>query len=514
MLAPLRSPRAPRRQVSKIANFPAPVGGWVSDAVAGMGEAVTARILTNIVPRQNSVYVRNGSKTVAEPGGRVDSLMTFDDGTIQDLLGASSGKLWQFPVDESATLVTPAELADGFSNDYWLSVMMANAADQSKLVMVNGEDGIWTYDGTDVEEAAASATNLQVSNVTSFKGRLWFTKRASASLWYGEVLSNSPATLTEFPVGAYLRRGGDLIAVDSLSMDGGSGPDDYLVAVSSRGELLVFSGIDPATDFQLVGLFSVGNPMSKRCLRKMGSDLLYYGNSGPQLLSKLFSTVEGLESLPIPIRTEFETAIYDYAFLAGWEMLSYSRAGWVMFNVPRGVQGTVDQYAVNLESTAWFRVEGWNAISWGVHAQNPYFGTLDGRVVRADFGRNDDGAPIAFDFMQTWNQFETTSRKKFNMAQVTIRANSIPKIEVDMNVDFKNVLPKSQPGFAPAVEVTPWDVSPWNISPWSGTAIYYLSSFGLQNNGYVGALRYRGQVKDSTHELMGFRIAFEEGAFL
>jgi hypothetical protein len=116
--------------------------------------------------------------------------------------------------------------------------------------------------------------------------------------------------------------------------------------------------------------------------------------------------------------------------------------------------------------------------------------------------------------MQTWNQFETTSRKKFNMAQVTINANSVPKIEVDMNVDFKNVLPKSQPGFAPAVEVTPWDVSPWDISPWSGTSIYYLTSFGLQNNGYVGALRYRGLVKDSTHELMGFRIAFEEGAFL
>jgi len=467
-----------------------------------------------MVPRQNSIYVRNGSKTVAHPGGRVDSLMTFDDGTIQELLAASSGNIWQIPVSDSAAVVTPIELKSGFSNDYWQWVMMANAADESRIVMVNGQDGIWTYDGTTVVEAAASTGNKQVSDVTSFKGRLWFAKRASATLYYGEPLSNSPTTLTAFPLGAYLRRGGDIVAIDSLSMDGGSGPDDYLVAVSSRGELIVLSGIDPATDFKLVGVFSVGNPMSKRCLAKMGSDLLYYGNSGPQLLSKLFSQIEGLQSLPIPIRTEFEGAIYDFGSLAGWDMVQYSRAGWIMFNVPRGVQGTVDQYSVNLESQAWFKIEGWNAISWGVHSQNPYFGTLDGRVVRADYERNDDGKPIAFDFMQSWNQFETTSRKKFNMAQVTINANSVPKIEVDMNVDFKNVLPKSQPGFAPAVDVTPWDVSPWDISPWSGTSIYYLTSFGLQNNGYVGALRYRGLVKDSTHELMGFRIAFEEGAFL
>lgn len=497
-----------------IANFPAPVKGWVSDTVAQLGDAATARILVNIVPRQNSVYVRNGSKTVSQPGGRVDSLMTFDDGTIQDLIAASSGRLWQIPVDGGGTLVDPVELESGFTSDYWISVMMANAADESRLVMVNGQDGIWTYDGASVEEAPASSTNLQVSSVTSFKGRLWFTKRASASLWYGDVLSNSPATITEFPVGAYLRRGGDLVAVDSLSMDGGSGPDDYLVAVSSRGEVVVFAGIDPADDFRLVGIFSVANPITKRCLRKMGSDLMYYGNNGPQLLTKLFSTVEGLESLIIPIRTDFETAMYDYSFLAGWDMLSYSRAGWVMFNVPRGVQGTVDQFAVNLESQAWFKIEGWNALCWGIHGQNPYFGTLDGRVVQADFGHNDDGRPISFDFMQTWNQFETTSRKKFNMAQVTIKANSIPKIEVDMNVDFKDVTPRSQPGFAPAVQETPWNISPWNTSPWSGTAIYYLTSFGLQNTGYVGALRYRGNLKDSTHEFMGFRIAFEEGAFL
>lgn len=514
MLMPLRSPRAPRRQVSRIQNFPPPVGGWVSDVNAVGAGAATAIILENIVPKQNRAFVRNGSKTVCQLSAAVETLADFDNGTVQILVAAAGSEVYTVPVDANNSLVNADSIGDSFSNGRWQTVMMSNGADEISLVMVNGADGIWHFDGVNFDEAPASASNPTVDNVTSFKSRLWFTKLNDATVYYGEVLSTSPTTLTPFPIGPLLRNGGEIIAINSLSMDGGSGPDDYLVCISSRGEIVVFSGVDPATDFQLVGIFKAAKPLSRRCLVKSGSDLVYYGSNGPQLLTRLFSTADGLETLALPIRTEFEDVMYTNADMFGWDLISYPKRGWLLFNVPQQANRISDQFVVNLESQAWFRIKGWNAASWVTHEAKLYFGGFDGKIKVTDVGSSDDGDPINFDFLQSWQEFSTPSRKKFNMAQVTVQAETAPDILVDMNVDFAKTDPKSRPSFGSPAVSSPWDTSPWNASPWSSSETFYIKSFGLADTGYVGALRYRGQLKNSTHILYGFRIAYEEGEFI
>jgi hypothetical protein len=333
-------------------------------------------------------------------------------------------------------------------------------------------------------------------------------------VYYGEVLSTAPVTLTAFPIGPLLRNGGEIIAINSLSMDGGSGPDDYLVCISSRGEIVVFSGIDPGTDFQLVGIFEASKPLSRRCLTKSGSDLVYYGSNGPQLLTRLFSTSEGLETMALAIRTEFEDAMFVGQDYFGWDVIQYAKRGWLLFNVPIQDRRISDQYVVNLESQAWFRIKGWNAASWTIHDTKLYFGSHDGRVILADVGTTDDDLDVEFDFLHSWQEFDTSSRKKFNMAQVTVESLAPPDILVDINVDFTKTEPKSRPNFGPQAVFSPWDVSPWNTSPWSSSSTFFVKSFGLADIGYVGALRYRGKLRNTTHTLYGFRIAYEEGEFL
>jgi hypothetical protein len=514
MLMPLRSPRAPRRQVSKIKNFPPPVGGWVSDVNAVGAGMATAIIMENFVPKQNRAFVRNGSKTVCKLPTAAETLSDFDNGISQILVGAAGSIVYTIPVTVNKDLVVADEIGNGFANGRWQTVMMSNGADDVSLVMVNGADGIWCFDGTDLTEAPASAANPTVDNVTSFKSRLWFTKLNDATIYYGEVLSNKPAVLTAFPIGPLLRNGGEIIAINSLSMDGGSGPDDYLVCVSSRGEIVVFSGIDPGTDFQLVGIFKAAKPLSRRCLAKNGSDLMYYGSNGPQLLTRLFSTAEGLETLALPIRTEFEDVMLVNANMFGWDLVGYPKRSWVLFNVPMQENRIADQFVVNLESQSWFRIKGWNGACWTTHETNLYFGDFEGNIKIADFGTSDDGEPINFDFLQSWQEFDTPSKKKFNMAQVTVEADVSPDILVDMNVDFAKTDPKSRPSFGNQAVSSPWDTSPWNTSPWSSSDTFYIKTFGLADTGYVGALRYRGQLKNATHTLYGFRIAYEEGEFM
>ena len=49
--------------------------------------------------------------------------------------------------------------------------------------------------------------------------------------------------------------------------------DDQLVIFSTNGECVIYSGIDPDSDFSLVGIFRFDSPMSKHCVVNYGGDL-------------------------------------------------------------------------------------------------------------------------------------------------------------------------------------------------------------------------------------------------
>ncbi len=517
MFEPLLKQNNARRYVSKVINFSAPVGGWAADNTFNADGTITARILRNMAPRQNTCKARKGSRRVAAVTGAGNSLMSYESGTTRHLLCAALNKVYKvnFDYDPDVDLVPPTELGTGFTNPNWQYIAFANAADEVRLVCVNGSDGMHLYDGAAfTRHIVAAGDRLTLSNVTSHKGRLWFTDLNSSVCYYADPLSNEPASLTPFPVGPFLRKGSSIICIDSMSVDGGSGPDDYLIMISDRGELLVWKGIDPADDYSLVGVFAESKPLGYRSLGKLGSDLVYFSHSGPDYVTRLLPAATGLTSnLANPIKSEFETAIQNQWNAFGWEFVHYSRAGWVMFNIPILPPNLMRQYCFNIETEAWFEITGWNALTWCAHDNNLFFSTATGDIIQADFGDNDNGNAIEVDYMQSWFEFQTSSKKKFNMAQVTIKSNVKPDFAVDIMVDYEEVLPQSTPAFAQKSLESPWDISPWNTSPWSGSEVFYVSQFGLMDIGYVGALRYRISINGSSHELYGFRIAFEEGEF-
>ncbi len=78
-----------------------------------------------------------------------------------------------------------------------------------------------------------------------------------------------------FPLGAIFHRGGYVIGIGSFSNDAGEGPDDYLCFITNNGEVAVYQGTDPdsASTFALVGRFSVGMPIGRRCTVRVNGDL-------------------------------------------------------------------------------------------------------------------------------------------------------------------------------------------------------------------------------------------------
>ena len=517
MLAPLQQPRRNRQIRSAALTVPPPIEGWVSKNDPRSESLTTARILENMIPRRNFAESRLGNQATAKitTGGVVESLMSFEDGNSKKLLAVCENVIYDTPFAPTDIPPAPTSIHTGLTSSRFQSVLMANGADEMRLVMVNGADGILTYEpSAGVQPVVPVPSVPDLLDVTPFKGRLWFTQEGTSTLWYAEPLSNQPSTLTPFYVGPLLQKGGTCLAIDSLSLDGGSGPDDYLAVITTKGECLLFSGIDPATDFQMVGLYDVGLPAGVKCMTKLGKELYYFSSRGPETLSRLMGGLGRVDNAGNPIQDHFEDAYKRAAGSHGWEVLLYSKDSWVICNIPIQYPSNYHQYVLNLETSAWFKITGWNANSWAAHDGEVFYGCNSGVIHIANYGLHDNGAAIEVDYMQNWNEYGTPNLKKFNLCKMTLRSISKPRPAIDMMVDYVELTPTNQPEFPKAAVATPWNISPWNTSPWSSSPIFSVDIFGLSDQGYVGALRYRESVKDSFTQLYGYQIMLEVGDLL
>ena len=129
----------------------------------------------------------------------------------------------------------------------------------------------------------------------------------------------------EFPLGQEFLRGGRLVAIYTWTIDGGNGPNDYLVFITSEGEVALYTGIDPndATAFTKVGTFYVAAPLGDRCFLRYGSDVLILTENGAFALSTVLSAIAADRSKSISDRISqaFAYATSSFRTNLGWEAI-------------------------------------------------------------------------------------------------------------------------------------------------------------------------------------------------
>ena len=197
-------------------NIPAPVGGWnTRDPIADM-PAKDAVFLDNFFPRASDVMLRPGSLLLAtlpadtEPGSphNVRSLLSYKaaNGVAKLFAGANDGI---YDVTAGGTI---AAISSAATNAEWQSVNISTAGG-SFLWCCNGVDksryyneAAWTVLDDVSTPALTGVTSANITNVSLFKSRLFFTVKNSLSFWYLPVNSVAGAAL-EFPLGALFRRG-------------------------------------------------------------------------------------------------------------------------------------------------------------------------------------------------------------------------------------------------------------------------------------------------------------------
>ena len=480
--------------VTASATLPAPVEGWdTREAIADMPEK-RAIILDNYFCGTDKVNIRPGyTSHVTGIGSAVETLMEYVPQSGSAALFAAAGSSIY---DVTTAGAVGAAVVTGLTNAR-LQYLQFGTAGGHFLIWFNGDDTPQLWNGSAWANTTISGpTVANLIGGNNHQRRLWVWEDDSLTAWYGAVNAIG-GSFTAFALAALAKKGGKIMAMGTWSRDGGDGQDDVAVFITSEGECIVYQGTDPASadTWALVGVFEIGKPIGRRCIKKAGADLLIVTDEGVVPLSAILSIDRSQAervALTQQVNKAFNDYVRQYGSLFGWEPFIYPRRAMLLFNVPTS---TTDAYqiAFNTITKAPSRFTNIKAASWSLLGNAAYFGGFNGTVYRFDDGTadgmDDDGSAIVTDALQAFSYFGSPGRKKaYKLARPVFEGSRTPSVSVDMNVDFR-IFQASTPATALTGLAAIWDAGLWDEGLWGGDADVYDGWIGVRGIGRSGALR-------------------------
>lgn len=439
-------------------SVPAPITGWnTRDALDAM-DPTDAVTLDNWFPDAGGVNLRNGYSLFASGmgSGQVQTLAEYNGASADKLLAGANGHIYNISTG------TAVSLGSGFTSDKWQAANFLG-----KLFFVNGADTAQVFDGTSLANSTFTGVTLStLYGVAQYQQRLFFWQKASTGFWYAPLNSITGA-LVFYDLASLATRGGTLVAVTTISHDGGNGVTNIIVFIMSSGDCILFLGNDPSqpSAWQMIGIYALSPPLSVRSVVAYGADafLTTYDDHLP-LQQQLVALKLGQRPPRSKVSNAVSDAVAESVALFGWQALFYPKGRFLLFNIPT-VNGTFEQHIQNTSNGAWCRFTGLDGCCWGLFANNLYFGSEGGKVYLADTGAMDNGGPISGIGQQAWNTFGDPRRKRMTAVRPVVQ--SVGSAEYAFGVGFDyNDINVSQVSNSP-VTASPWDTSPWDVSPWS-----------------------------------------------
>lgn len=531
----------PRPVVAQGASIPPPIEGWDASTPLAAMKPTRAVKLINWFPQLSWVELRKGYIIYSTTAGNspIETIAAYQGASSEKLFAASGSVIYDVTGGGTAT-----SSKTGLANARFQHCNFAGTGGNF-LYMVNGANTPTYYDGTNWNDATITGSGISSSDfiaVTPHKGRLWFAINETSDAAYLPP-DDVQGTAVKFPLGGNWSMGGFLMAVVSWSLDGGNGPDDYLAFISSRGQVSIYSGDDPASNFSLVGTYYIGAPIGRRCTTKVGADVAIICIDGVVPLSKalIFERAAVTKvSLTERIQRVMNQSARDYKNNFGWQLISYPRGVRAVLNVPVAENFTQEQYVMNTLSGAWCRFTGMNAACWELFNDDLYFGGNDGVVYLADQGSLDLGQPFVADMETAFNYFGSRGlQKRYTMVRPLLTTDQQIQPGLALNVDFQENAPIVTPASSTQLGAL-WDVGLWDQSYWSGGVISSVNWNSVAGIGYCASLRMVvdlggsppiGGAKwgfarwgfntwavppaaDATLQVNGFDILYEKGAFI
>lgn len=502
--------RMVQANAAMVSSLPAPVGGWnARDSIANMS-ALDAVQLQNMFPSVSNVVLRGGFVEWATGlPGQVESLLAYSGAATSEFYAVADSEIY----DVTSGGTVGAAVVTGLSNSRWEYANISTSGGDF-ILAVNGVDDALIYDGaTWSNPSITGVSSDDLNNIVLFKNRLWFLENDTLRAWYLPT-SSIGGVAEQFDLSSVARLGGTITALGTWTVDAGYGMDDNLVFITSKGEVIIYRGTDPssASTWSLIGVYTLGSPIGKRCLLKYRGDILVLTLSGLQPLAQTIQSDRAEQKIALSdkIQGAFSAAATQYQTSFGWQIVFVAENDAIMVNVPIAV-GQQQQFVMNDITKAWCNFTGWEANCWEIFNNSPYFGG-DGVVCRAwDTGYADNDTDIESTTLQAFNYYDSRGVKKyFTRARPSIFTDGTPSIGVGMNVDFDIGDTSAALSFSPTT-VGLWDAGIWDTSNWGSGPAITNNWQGITGIGYCGGLRLKSASQGVQIEWAATDVVYQRG---
>lgn len=554
------------KQVTQPVILPAPLGG-INTLESPMNLSVNDCLqMINFTPKEYGLQVRKGfdKHTTAAFGGvsaGVRTIIPFEGSTE----AGSDDKLFAatlegvYDVSSATPSLAQAWTTKSGNAGYCHTTTMTTLANKYQIIC-DEVNGLYIYapSGTAWVKVTRGAANYPTSGciqenasvtvqcdptkfiyTTVWKNRLWFVEKDSTRAWYlpdKQIATGTSPDARVVDFGNKFRSGGFLTTLHNFTVDAGSGIDDYLVGISSTGDVVVYQGTDPTdpAKFSIVGVWKIGKvPVGRRYAAEVGGDLYILCSYGIVSLAQLMKGVDpGVTPAYITgkitnlVRKDLNTLINT----RGWQLINHSADGVLIMSVPvqNVLSGTYGQYIMSVSTRAWGQWTGVPMDCMAVYKDTLYFGTVErdsgskGEVytltgTQDESGRADvDVSDISAFLLTSYSSADSPGRyKRVQFAVPQFLAVSSPIYDVSARYDFDldNYI-ASLSGVIPTPSFPIWDTSDWSTAVWGeGSLAAYNSIAGTSGMGRFMALALTVKAAyDAT--FVGFTAMYDSGGAL
>lgn len=461
-----------------------------------------ALVLDNVLPKASSGELRAGYVDyVTGIPGSINTMTPFIGNLLEDsrtFAFNDNGEVF----DVTFPTTTPEVLVKTDQIDGVWDYANSQGGAENYMIVVSPNGGYWTYsksEGFKQREITGDGAGKRFVSVFNWKDRVWLIEENSSKAYYlGIGAIQGEAKMFDF--GPVMNQGGYLNFGSNWTFNAGYDIDDYLVLVSTSGEVIVYKGYNPdsADTFTLQGVWYIGKtPKGNKCFTQYGGEMLIMSALGVVPVSKLVNgaVASDFQVASANIQPVLKDVFNTYSNTYGWDMEMIYNQNFVMLKTPQKSNGRHVYWVMNVQTGAWGNVSGMPMNCSIQVVDDLYFGTTDGRVCKAFIGDTDGasidgtpGRPIIGRYMGGFNDFETpTNLKIYQMARPIFLANDNPRVGVSMAVEYEAKMPSVDAGFSGETGGR-FDVDKWNECVWSGGTNTYAAWCGLQGMGYYGAL--------------------------
>lgn len=475
-----------------------------------------ATVLENLWPSGLDVQLRKGAANHVT--GFVSPVRTLMDWTgvtgTSKLFATTSAGIYD-ATSAGAVGAAVVTLTEG-----WCQHTQFKNAAGSFLLVVNGVDVLHYYNGTAWATVAgygiSGGGNLisnDIINLASHQRRLWFVEKASTTAYYLGTDAIT-GTVFAFPLGSFFTKGGHLISINTWTVDGGNGPEDLCAFISSKGQVAIYGGTDPAsaTTWGLRGVFDMPEPIGTRSAVKYGGDCLLVTRSGVFPLTELLKGRPITSSLALSnvISPLIVEASQSYGANKGWQIEHLLDEKLLVLNVPTTESSAAYQFVMNTTTKGWAKFTGWNALCLTRHKNALYAGYTD-KVVKIWTGVSDFGGAITGLARGHFDYFgQPGLLKNWKGVIPLLKTTGLPSISLALDVDFALSTAFGSTAFGPSGS-SAYDTGLWDTATWSDS--FFLNA--LQGvaawPGHSAAVRLRIVCSNGTVAWSATDFLYEYG---